>query len=417
MNHLPVKSTGFGWTPYAVLACVALWPTVGAAEAILSLGALASLCILFYRRFRHGTALLSREAWALITALFFCYWAPEFFSAFDAVNPQRAWHEVLVDLRYLPFLWLVAMAVARRKGRNIVYTGLGLITLFWAGDGLVQVFSGYSLGGLNTSDRLSGIFGAGNLKLGIVLATLSPFALSAADRKFAGWGWALTAVVLGVVILLAGSRASWLCYVLVLGFSGWRRFGGKRLLGSLLVGGVLAVLLAMNFSTQFEARIQRSLAVLNGNATGLDEALSYRLSLWSTATRVIADHPINGVGARGFRDVYTQYAAADDPWLSHGQQGALHAHQIVLEILTETGVIGLLLWLMGAALAVRAWQWAMPSSRQRAALPALALAVTVFPFNTHLAFYSTFWADVFLLLLALFAGSLFALEDDAAPID
>lgn len=417
MNHLPVKSTGFGWTPYAILLCVALWPTVGAAEAVLSVSALASLGILFYRRFRHGTALLSREAWALITALFFCYWLPEFFSAFDAVNPRRAWHEVAVDLRYLPFLWLVAMAVARRKGRSIVYTGLGLIALFWAGDALVQIFTGYSLGGLNSADRLSGIFGAGNLKLGIVLATLSSFALSAADRKFAGTGWALTAVVLGMVILLAGSRASWLCYALVLLFSGWRRFGGKRLLLSSLAGLVVAVVLAMNFSTQFQARIERSFAVLSGDSAGLDEALSYRVSLWSTATRVIADHPINGVGARGFRDVYSQYAASNDPWLSHGQQGALHAHQIVLEILTETGIIGLLLWLMGAALAVRAWQWAMPISRQRAALPALALAVTVFPLNTHLAFYSTFWADVFLLLLALFAGSLFALEDDVAPID
>jgi hypothetical protein len=42
----------------------------------------------------------------------------------------------------------------------------------------------------------------------------------------------------------------------------------------------------------------------------------------------------------------------------------------------------------------------------------LALAVTVFPFNTSLAFYSTFWGGVFLLLLALFAGALFALQDD-----
>src|SRR3546814_18165828 len=38
----------------------------------------------------------------------------------------------------------------------------------------------------------------------------------------------------------------------------------------------------------------------------------------------------------------------------------------------------------------------------------LALAVTVFPFNTHLAFYSTFWGGLTLLLVALFAGSLLA---------
>ena len=48
-------------------------------------------------------------------------------------------------------------------------------------------------------------------------------------------------------------------------------------------------------------------------------------------------------------------------------------------------------------------------------MPALALAVTAFPLNTSLAFYSNFWGGVFLLLLALFAGALFALEDDEAP--
>jgi hypothetical protein len=40
----------------------------------------------------------------------------------------------------------------------------------------------------------------------------------------------------------------------------------------------------------------------------------------------------------------------------------------------------------------------------------LALLVTVFPFNTHLAFYSTFWGGVALMLAALYAGSLLGRE-------
>ena len=45
----------------------------------------------------------------------------------------------------------------------------------------------------------------------------------------------------------------------------------------------------------------------------------------------------------------------------------------------------------------------------------LALAVTLFPFNTHLAFYSTFWGGLTLLLAALYAGSLLAREEAARP--
>ena len=86
MNPSSLESPGFRWTPYVVLAFVALWPTVGPAEAVLSLGAITGLAMLALRRFRQGTMLLSREAWALITALFFCYWLPEAFSAFDAVD-------------------------------------------------------------------------------------------------------------------------------------------------------------------------------------------------------------------------------------------------------------------------------------------------------------------------------------------
>ena len=93
-------------------------------------------------------------------------------------------------------------------------------------------------------------------------------------------------------------------------------------------------------------------------------------------------------------------------------RGLRFCDEIVLEILSETGFIGLGLWLMGAALAVRAWRWALPAARSRSAVAALALAVTAFPLNTSLAFYSNFWGGVFLLLLALFAGALFALEDD-----
>jgi len=45
----------------------------------------------------------------------------------------------------------------------------------------------------------------------------------------------------------------------------------------------------------------------------------------------------------------------------------------------------------------------------------LALAATVFPFNTHLAFYSAFWGGVTVLLAALFVGTLLAREPDDAP--
>jgi O-antigen ligase len=153
--------------------------------------------------------------------------------------------------------------------------------------------------------------------------------------------------------------------------------------------------------------VERTEAALNGGTEGLDHALSGRLPIWQAAWNMVLAHPFNGVGVRGFRQAYPDHAIEGDPWLQDAEHGAgYHAHQIVLEVLSETGLIGLLLWLGGVALAWRAWRYATPAARDTARAPALALLVTVFPLNTHLAFYSTFWGGLTLLLAALYAGSL-----------
>ena len=54
----------------------------------------------------------------------------------------------------------------------------------------------------------------------------------------------------------------------------------------------------------------------------------------------------------------------------------------------------------------RAWRYADDRARDGARPAMLALVVSVFPLNTHLAAYSTFWGGVLLLLAALYAGSL-----------
>ena len=400
------------WASWAVLAFVALWPWPGVADGALALGAVVTLIWLVVRRFRGSDALLSREAWALTSALFFSYWLPELLSSFDAIDALRSLREVVVDLRYLPFLWLAAIAVHREDDRRVVYAGIAAIALLWGFSGLLQATTGWSLGGHVGTERISGVFGR-HLRLGQILASIAAFPLGMAARRAGILGWLLVAVLLGTVILYAGSRAAWLTFALVLIFGGWRLLGWKRLLGVFVAGAIGAAALAAMFPRDLHERIERTEAVFSGDAAGLDRALSGRLRIWEAALCMIGEHPVNGVGVRGYREAYPACAPKLGPpaW---GQGGALHAHQIVLEILSETGALGLILWLVGAALAIRAWRWATPAARARAAIPAVALAGTVFPLNTHLAFYSSFWGGLFLLLTALYAGALFG-EGDAEP--
>jgi O-antigen ligase len=423
------RTHGWRWAPAWILTYVALWPAPGYAEGVLVLGALAAIIHLAMSRFRGGTKLLSNPAWALTSVLFFAYWTPELVSAIDAIDPGRALREAAVDLRYLPFLWLVAAAVAEPRGRRVTFTGLAVILAIWTADALLQAATGSSplfsgIDGIKHAisghgmctpqevasvDRLSGVLGPCNLKLGPVLASLSPFLLFAGGRRLGTIGWLLAAAALGVVLVLAGSRASWITFAVALALSGWRLLGWKKLAAVFVFGAIAGAVLSTAVP-QVRERIDRTTHVLTADVEGVDSALSGRARIWSAALCMVRDHPFNGVGARGFREAFPHCDPAPGQTAAWGGGPALHAHQIVLEVLSETGLFGLLMWLAGVALAWRAWRFADEQARERARPAMWALAATVFPLNTHLAFYSTFWGGLTLLLAALYAGSLLARE-------
>ncbi len=410
-----------------MLAFVALWPLPGIAETVLVLGALYAAVRMVQLRMQGKQRLLSAPAWALTSILFLGYWLPQAFSAFDAIDPATAWRKTAAGLRYLPFMWLVAIAVATPQRRGLTLGGIALIAaiwtldalaqaafvtspLFWSMDQLKWVVSDHGLCSAQevaAADRLSGVLGPCNLKFGQVLASLSPFLLFAAARRGGLWGWGLATAAVGVVLVLAGSRAAWLTYALVVVYSGWRLLGARALMVCLAVGLVAAVAVGFG-SAQVRERVARTAMAWEGDGDGVNQALSGRAQIWEAAGCMISAHPINGVGARGFRDAYPACNPAPQAQEVWGDGPALHAHQIVLEILAETGVLGLLLWLAAVAQAWRAWRFAPLAARERARPAMLALAVTVFPLNTHLAFYSTFWGGLTLLLAALYAGSLLA---------
>ncbi|MER8170691.1 hypothetical protein, partial [Acinetobacter baumannii] len=52
--------------------------------------------------------------------------------------------------------------------------------------------------------RLGGVLGPCNLKLGQVLASLSPFLLYVGGRRLGGLGWVFAAGAVGLVVLLTG---------------------------------------------------------------------------------------------------------------------------------------------------------------------------------------------------------------------
>lgn len=398
------------WPLALVLAVVVVLPFGRAAELPVVLGAIAALVLL-----ARGTLDWRADENRLLIALFACYWVPALVSGIGAVEPGKTWTTIATTLRFLPFALFAAWALRDARHGAAVVATVALVVAFWLLDAWVQMATGYSLGGAADKERLSGIFGAGNLKLGPTLAVLSPFVLIAARARFGRRGLIFAFALLALPILLAGSRAAWLAYALVCLLIAWHETRSKRRFALVLLALALGVTafatLALRDSERFGARIERSLLALRGTEAAVDEASAGRLSIWGTALRMSVAHPVNGVGVRGFRYAYPKYAAANDRFVdTDSDVGALHAHQIVLEVLSETGVIGLAFWIAGAWFALRAWKRADSRARERALAPGLALVAMCFPLNTHLAFYSAWWGLLFWWLLALYCGALGARE-------
>jgi len=215
---------------------------------------------------------------------------------------------------------------------------------------------------------------------------------------------------------MSGSRASWLCYALVAVAFAWRlarspaRF--LALAGALGVVVAMAAGVAWKTSERFQLRMDRTLSVLSQGGSSLDQALSGRLDIWRTSVAMFEAHPVNGVGVRAYRYAYPTFAPPDDHFVVSLEacgpgEGACHAHQWVLEVLTETGALGMLCWLAAISWAIVAWRRVGSAARERAFPVTLALAVMLFPLNTHLAFYSAWWGLLFAWLLGLWCAALY----------
>jgi O-antigen ligase len=395
---------------WLLLAVPALLPFGRWAEVPLVVAALLGLVAI-----ARGRVAWSSPGPRLALLLFAAYWLPQLVSAVDSVAPRKSWGEVAADLRFLPFLVFALLALHPPGRARIALAGLAWLCALWCLDALLQAATGWSLGGAARGDRLSGIFGDDNLKLGGVIAVLSPFLLLAALRRAGARGFVLALLPLLVVVLLAGARAAWIGLAVAIALALWHHLGARRgsfALGAALALAFVAALGANALSPRFAERVDRTAAALGGDVAEIDHALAGRLPIWRTALAMSAAHPVNGVGVRGFRHAYPAHAAPDDPWVDPERaQGALHAHQWLLELASETGAVGLLCWFAGLVVAFRAWRAAGSLARVRAAAPGIALATMLFPLNTHYAVYSSFWGMLLFLMLATWIGALFASSD------
>ena len=148
-------------------------------------------------------------------------------------------------------------------------------------------------------------------------------------------------------------------------------------------------------------RVDETLQLFSGDMQQIDDALSYRLPIWNGAWEMIKRHPVNGVGTRNYRDAYMDHVEQDDYYAEIGVVPS-HPHQYLLEIASETGLIGITGLLLFYLLLIRQWKSASPLQQNISFPVAVSMLALWFPVNTHLAFYSSAAGQIVWWLTALY---------------
>jgi O-antigen ligase len=406
------------WAVWMAVAFFALLPFRRLAEIPVSVFAFS----LIFLASRPENRLLIRSASRFILPLFLCYWLPILFSSFDTAAAWKSWPNAATSIRFLPAALAVAVLLRPPAARNLLLLASTCVLLFWAVDGFVQLAFGSDLLGVPMHpDRLNALFNKKYQFYGPTLAMLSPLALEYARRHWRPWAWMATLGLILGAVLIAGMRAGWVIMAVVTGAYAVLAFrlGDRRLQRMLLAMPMICIGVfgaAYLASPLVQERIAVSRAFATGEHATIDESSVERLPIFSTALKMYRAHPVNGVGARAFAVAYPDYAAPGDIHVRKGggKEGASHAHNVVLEVMADTGTIGLAGLLTAFVLAWRALRSASPGRRLEAFPFALAVFAILFPLNSHFAIFGVYTSSLIWMLTGLWGA---ALLGGAAPLE
>lgn len=395
------------------------WPVILALLAIFlqPFGRTVELPVLVMALFglhdvlRNAGSIRSKRSFKALSALFLCFWLPALFSLPDAVNSGKSLTTWLGSLRfYLAGIFILSRLASPESIRALV-GGVAFIALFWASDNIFQAVTGFDFFGRPpVKGRIPGIFGDSPRSGWMLIPLVFVAVLYFWQRFKRPLALVLTVIVL-LAVVLSGDRGA--IIAVFWGLSALALMGlllGQRLNPkNLLIGiGVVSVTCVCAFQVpQVAERFEKTTSILDGGGyEAWDKATSRRLTLWSTAIEMVADNPINGVGVRGFRYAYPDYAPDGDRYVDGGI-GAYHAHQIVIELLADTGIIGLAGYIMALGILI----WLIQEAIRRKTYLALGYLASVvgvlMPLNSHLSFYSSYWAQTCWFLFAVTIAAVF----------
>ena len=194
--------------------------------------------------------------------------------------------------------------------------------------------------------RITSTFENSNM-LGVFLIMIFPFALSFVfeAKKPLSKLFALCACgIMGLCILFTWSRGAWLglilaCAVFVLLYSHY-------IIPLLIPAGALGVTLLWD-RIGGNGLVTDLVSRFSSIATMSDTSSVYRLGIWRGALKTAGENWFTGIGIgeEAFRKLYIKFAES-------GIETAVHSHNLFLQIFIETGIMGIIVFIVAIALCI-----------------------------------------------------------------
>lgn len=352
------------------------------------------------------SALIKQQAVRRWTLVFLLLWLPMWLSLLHAFSAKATLSAIAwFSLMYLAGLALILL-LQQAAYRTLLTRWLSWVMALWIIDSVIQYLLGVDVLGIpkTPEGRITGMFT--DLHQGILMLAMLPPIVYYLQPQYRWLAWA-TLLGVGVVVTLSGARGYVYIYLMMLLLGVWRsQPGWKGWLAVLAVPLLLSMLFSLLNPQLAKYKLANTQAVAVTGQSVFDRvnhALSYRLNLWETGLHMWQAEPVTGIGSHNYKHAYAQYASrADDPFVNH----PTHSHNIYVEWLAETGIVGGLGLLAIIALCVRWYRQAEADCQNQAWPYAVALIAIYFPINTTQPMLVPWWFPVLMLLACAYIASL-----------
>jgi len=351
-------------------------------------------------------AILSTPGMRKAALLFACIALPGLVSLLFSVNLDRGISAVFRFAAYALAAWVVLSVKIEEGDAKRIMSFVGILLVAWAVDGFIQLLTGVSLLGdplVELGEEGAIVTGSLQLGYGATLAILSPFFLEAL-RRAGGMGVGVLSLPVYAAVVMSGHQSS--AVLALIGLAGWamlalrnREVGAKRQVTGFVISAIIGLLLGVYLS------------VVTGQVSTFAEAPAryqsflYQSQLWELSWQAFKDYWLTGVGMRGFGT----YALEADVSTIPGLAKTWHSHLTILEVISETGLIGLI----GYGLLL-SWLWSyVQDERMHVAVAGLTALLAVFPLGTAVGMYSYIGGNLIFLTFTL----LIALDRDCPQVN